>query len=227
MENFKIVTIGSAGTGKTQIMMQYCENQFDENPMTTIGVEYKKKQIRLENKDITLQIWDTAGQERFKAISRSIYHGARGMFIVYDITKSRSFQDVPNWLDEVRTLLPRDTPIFLLGNKCDLEDLREVKFEQGDKFAKDNGLIFLETSAKDRTNVDKAFELMAQKIFDSAKEVSAAQAAADSTRTGANRVSANRVGAPAEENSNKVNLSKTNEASSATKTGGGGKCSKC
>jgi small GTP-binding protein len=229
--NIKVVIVGSAGCGKTQLMMQYCENQFDENPMTTIGVEYKSKFLNIEGREIRVQLWDTAGQERFRAISRSIYHGARGMVIVYDITKKNTFDQVPSWLEEVRTLLPRETPIILIGNKTDLEDLREVNGDQADKLAKEHGLVFFETSAKTRSNVDQAFEWLARHIFEQAKQIAAQQAAIDaanasSSSNNSNRVSSNRVGAPTQEqNSNKVDLSKPAETKDSKSSGG--KCSKC
>ncbi|CCW71364.1 unnamed protein product [Phytomonas sp. Hart1] len=164
--SFKVVIIGDSGVGKSNLMTRYTTNEFSQDTPATIGVEFMTKSIKVEGRDTKVQIWDTAGQERFRAISRSIYHGARGVMLVYDITNPSSFDSIPTWLRELRVFVPTTCCIFLIGNKCDLEHLRAVKKEDADRFARKNGLSFLETSALEKTNVDKAFEWLSKSVYD-------------------------------------------------------------
>lgn len=164
--SFKIVIIGDSGVGKSNLMSRYTTNEFSQDTQATIGVEFMTKSVRIEEREAKIQIWDTAGQERFRAISRSIYHGAKGAMVVYDITNQSSFDAIPTWLQELRVFVPATCCIFLIGNKCDLEHLRVVKKETADRFARENGLSFLETSALEKTNVDKAFEWLAKSVYD-------------------------------------------------------------
>jgi small GTP-binding protein len=163
---FKVVIIGDSGVGKSNLMMRYCCNEFSTDTPSTIGVEFQTKSVKCDNRDVKVQIWDTAGQERFRAISRSIYHGAKGAMLVYDITNQQSFDNLAMWLQELKVHVHATTVIFLIGNKCDLEHLRVVKKETADRFARENGLSFLETSAAERTNVDKAFDWLVKSIHD-------------------------------------------------------------
>lgn len=119
----------------------------------------------INNKAIKIQIWDTAGQEAFQAITRTYYKGAIGALLVYDITRRDTFTHVTKWLEEVRTNSSKNITVILIGNKKDLEDKRQVSYEEGEAFAKENGLMFLETSAKTAYNVVESFNLSAQCIL--------------------------------------------------------------
>jgi small GTP-binding protein len=163
---FKVVIIGDSGVGKSNLMTRYTSNDFSAETPPTIGVEFMTKQVRVEGRDAKVQIWDTAGQERFRAISRSIYHGAKGAMLVYDITNQQSFDSIPTWLQELRVHVHATTVIFLIGNKCDLEHLRVVKKETADRFAREHNLSFLETSALEKTNVEKAFDWLVKSIYE-------------------------------------------------------------
>ena len=131
----------------------------------TIGVEFGAKTIDINGKSIKIQIWDTAGQEAFQAITRTYYKGAIGALLVYDITRRETFTHATKWLDDVRTNSSKNVTVILIGNKKDLEDKRQVSYEEGEAFAKENGLMFLETSAKTAYNVVEAFNLSAQCIL--------------------------------------------------------------
>ena len=132
--------------------------------MPTIGVDFKIKTIDVDGKKIKLQIWDTAGQERFKTITASYYKGAHGIIVTYDITDKKSHQDVHNWMAEVEKHAADNISRILVGNKCDLEDKRDVSKEQGEEMAEHYGVRFLETSAKVSNNVEQAFTLMTREI---------------------------------------------------------------
>ncbi len=145
--------------------MQFTDKRFRTDHDLTIGVEFGARLVNISGKQIKLQIWDTAGQESFRSITRSYYRGATGALLVYDISRRDTFNHLTRWLDEARQHANPKMVIMLIGNKSDLEK-REVSYEEGEKFAKENGLIFLETSAKTAQNVEEAFLKTAQKIFD-------------------------------------------------------------
>lgn len=115
---------------------------------------------------VKLQIWDTAGQESFRSITRSYYRGAAGALLVYDITRRDTFQHLGRWLDEAKQHAQENMVILLIGNKADLDHRRAVSTEEGKQFAEQNGLLFLETSAKTALNVEQAFLQTAQNIHD-------------------------------------------------------------
>ncbi|CEP15562.1 hypothetical protein [Parasitella parasitica] len=130
----------------------------------TIGVGFGTRFITVNDQPIKLQIWDTAGQESFRSITRSYYRGAAGALLVYDITRRDTFEHLPVWLEDVRRHANPNTVIMLIGNKSDLEKNRQVSREEAEKFAEENDLFFLETSAKSSDNVEKAFEQTAAEI---------------------------------------------------------------
>lgn len=126
--------------------------------------------ITIRNKPIKLQIWDTAGQESFRSITRSYYRGAAGALLVYDITRRETFTHLSTWLEDARQHASPNMTIMLIGNKCDLAHRRAVTTEEGAQFAKENGLIFLETSAKTSQNVEEAFINTAAKVYQKIEE---------------------------------------------------------
>jgi len=133
------------------------DHRFQPAHDLTIGVEFGAKIVQVDNKPIKLQIWDTAGQESFRSITRSYYRGAVGALLVYDITRKETFDHLAYWLEDARSHLNDNTTIMLIGNKSDLAGKRQVTFEQGQLFAQEHGMFFLETSAKTSANVEDAF----------------------------------------------------------------------
>lgn len=162
---FKFLVIGSAGTGKSCLLHQFIENKFKAESNHTIGVEFGSKVVNVGGRSVKLQIWDTAGQERFRSVTRSYYRGAAGALLVYDITSRETYNALTNWLTDARTLASPNIVILLVGNKKDLEDDREVTFLEASRFAQENELMFLETSALTGENVEEAFLKCAKTIL--------------------------------------------------------------
>ncbi|KAL9275770.1 Ras-related protein [Drosera capensis] len=120
--------------------------------------------LQVESKTVKAQIWDTAGQERYRAITSAYYRGAVGALLVYDITKRQTFDNVQRWLRELRDHADSNIVIMMAGNKADLKHLRAVSEEDGQALAEKEGLSFLETSALEAFNIDKAFHVTLTEI---------------------------------------------------------------
>ncbi|CAA2965088.1 ras-related RABA5b-like [Olea europaea subsp. europaea] len=162
---FKIVVIGDSAVGKSNLLSRFARDEFDHNSKATIGVEFQTQVVEIDGKEVKAQVWDTAGQERFRAVTSAYYRGAVGALIVYDISRKTTFESVKRWLDELNTHCDTTVATMLVGNKCDLENIREVSMEDGKSLAEEEGLFFIETSALDSTNVNKAFEIVIREIY--------------------------------------------------------------
>lgn len=162
---FKMVVIGDSAVGKSQLLARFSKNEFNADGRATVGVEFQTKTLLIDQKLVKAQIWDTAGQERYRAVTSAYYRGALGALIVYDITSAASFEQVPRWLEDLRAYADPGMVVLLAGNKCDLGELRAVPAAAGRELAEREGLLFLETSAMDATNVEKAFLTVLEQIF--------------------------------------------------------------
>ncbi|KAI4356315.1 hypothetical protein L6164_000347 [Bauhinia variegata] len=162
---FKIVLIGDSAVGKSNLLSRFARNEFDANTKATIGVEFQTQVVEIDGKEVKAQIWDTAGQERFRAVTSAYYRGAVGALVVYDISRRSTFESIKRWLEELSTSCDTAVARMLVGNKCDLENIREVSTEEGKSFAEEEGLFFMETSALDATNVQTAFEIVIREIY--------------------------------------------------------------
>ncbi|XP_010562406.1 PREDICTED: ras-related protein Rab-25 isoform X1 [Haliaeetus leucocephalus] len=155
---FKVVLIGESGVGKTNLLSRFTRNEFNHDSRTTIGVEFSTRTILVGDAVVKAQIWDTAGLERYRAITSAYYRGAVGALVVFDITKHQTYNVVDRWLKELYDHAEASIVVMLVGNKTDLTQAREVPMEEAKMFADNNGLLFVETSALDSTNVEQAFE---------------------------------------------------------------------
>jgi len=162
---FKYIIIGDTGVGKSCLLLQFTDKRFRHDHDLTIGVEFGSRMVRVEDKDIKLQIWDTAGQESFRSITRSYYRGAAGGLLVYDVSRRETFLHLSSWLQDAKQNATSEMVLILVGNKKDLQTRRVVSYEEGQKFASENGLLFIETSAKTAENVEEAFANVAKSVY--------------------------------------------------------------
>ena len=165
---FKIIFLGDSGVGKTNLMKRFSEDQFFFNSKPTIGVDFRTKIVKISEHVIKLQIWDTAGQERYKSFTKAYFKDCKGILMVYDITSSKSFDNLDNWFrlaDEQSKV--DNLPIVLVGNKTDLDERRDVPTLKGEDLAEARGTGFIETSAYSNRGdcVGKAFYLLLKRIM--------------------------------------------------------------
>lgn len=159
---YKILLIGDSSVGKSSIIYKFSDNIFDDKFITTIGVDFKLKDIKINNKTAKLQIWDTAGQERFKTVSSTYYRGSHGIIIVFDLTNKESFNNIKYWINEINKYTINQQPIILVGNKSDLK--RCVPIEKINSLSNKYDLPYIETSAKYGDNIDHIFNLISKQI---------------------------------------------------------------
>ena len=170
--SFKIIIIGDQGVGKSCLSIKASRNYFEDSYSPTVGFEFVSFNVRIEDKNIKLQIWDTCGQEVYRSLISSFYRSASLAIMVYSIDNDDSFNNIEKWLNDVKTQSNPNIKIFLIGNKADLEDKRKVSREAGEKFLKDHKLTyFIETSAKTGFNVQNVFIQAAKELYLSHEEI--------------------------------------------------------
>lgn len=163
---FKIILIGDSNVGKTCVVQNFKSGSFSEKQQNTIGVDFTVRTVDIEGKKVKMQVWDTAGQERFRTITQSYYRSAHGAMIAYDITRPSTFNSVAHWIKEVELYGAANIVLALIGNKCDLEEERQVQFAEACNLAEERGILAaLETSAKESQNVEEAFMMMARELM--------------------------------------------------------------
>eukprot|EP00058_Branchiostoma_floridae_P008161 XP_002593649.1 hypothetical protein BRAFLDRAFT_288434 [Branchiostoma floridae] len=160
----QVVMVGESSVGKTCIINRFTEDKY-EDPISTVGIDFKIRIFEMYGKRIRLQIWDTAGHEKFNTITTQYYHRADGVLLVYDITREHTFVSIPKWLNQVDVYASHDVERYLLGNKCDQEVLREVPRERAEKFAVEYNINFVEVSAKTNTGIEHAFRDLVESIL--------------------------------------------------------------
>eukprot|EP00386_Alphamonas_edax_P010414 GDKI01033658.1.p1 GENE.GDKI01033658.1~~GDKI01033658.1.p1 ORF type:complete len:212 (+),score=41.67 GDKI01033658.1:51-686(+) len=162
----KLLLIGDSGVGKSCLLMRFSDDLFTPSHISTIGIDFKIKQIELDGKRVKLQIWDTAGQERFRTITQAYYRNAMGILLVYDVTSAESFQNIRNWIRQIETHATQGVQKILVGNKADMDEKsRAVDSRRAQELAAEYGIPFVETSAKSGQNVRQSFEAITREIL--------------------------------------------------------------
>ena len=161
----KLILLGDSSVGKTNILTKYLKNFFDPDSKATVGVEFGTKSVEIEGKKIKVQIWDTAGEERYKSITSTYYKGAKGAFIVYDITRKITFESIDKWIGDLKNNGDENIIIYLVGNKNDLNDKREVDKNEAMNKAEKYNIAFMETSALSGDNIQKIFQDLIEKVY--------------------------------------------------------------
>ena len=166
----KFIIIGDSAVGKSNMLLRYIHDRFNEDFHSTIGVEFGAKNIQIDGKVFRIQIWDTAGQETFRSITRAYYKNSVCAFVVYDISNRAPFDNIKSWVEDCKRLSPKTVLMVLVGNKNDLEERREVSYNEGSIFAQKNGMLFFECSAKTGNNVEQIFMESTREIYKRIKE---------------------------------------------------------
>ena len=163
-EEYKVVIVGDTSVGKTSILYNYVEASHSNNLISTVGLDFRSKILDVTGIPVKLQIWDTAGQERFRTLSKQLFRGARGIVLVYDITNRNTFFQLNYWIKSFDAFDIREEQVLIIGNKVDLADNREVNESVARKLAQDHSFNYIETSAKDGTNIQNAFQILATEL---------------------------------------------------------------
>ncbi|KAB5555796.1 hypothetical protein PHYPO_G00038230 [Pangasianodon hypophthalmus] len=162
----KTILVGDSGVGKTSLLVQFDQGKFIPGSFSaTVGIGFTNKVVTVGEVKVKLQIWDTAGQERFRSVTHAYYRDAHALLLLYDITNKSSFDNIRAWLTEIHEYAQSDAVIMLLGNKADMSSGRVIKREDGERLAREYGVIFMETSAKTGVNVDLAFMTAAKELI--------------------------------------------------------------
>ena len=152
----KIIVIGDANTGKSCMLHRFIYHEFNSNSSHTIGVEFGSKVVDMDGQRVKLQIWDTSGQERYLSVTRSYYRGAMGCLMVYDVTRRATFESIPRWIQEAKSLTDPNCAMMLVGNKCDLPN-KEITHGEASQFAQEEEVMMFETSAANGEFIEEAF----------------------------------------------------------------------
>jgi len=161
---FKLVLLGESAVGKSSLVLRFVKGQFLDYQESTIGAAFLTQTVCLNDTTVKFEIWDTAGQERYHSLAPMYYRGAQAAIVVYDITSYDSFDRAKKWVKELQRQGNPNIVIALAGNKVDLASKRTVEIEESQAYAEENGILFMETSAKTAANVNELFVAIAKKL---------------------------------------------------------------
>ena len=161
----KLLILGDSTVGKTNFLYKYTENKFNQNYMASTAIDLQTSKIKINGKNIKLQIWDTAGQEKYKSLTKSFLLKAQGILILYDVTNKTSFNNLQSWLLLVKEECYSEIPIIIVGNKKDLEDERVIDKEEAIEYAKEENVLYIETSSKTGENIEKTIHILTENVL--------------------------------------------------------------
>ncbi|EDQ84373.1 uncharacterized protein MONBRDRAFT_34712 [Monosiga brevicollis MX1] len=161
---FKLVLLGESAVGKSSLVLRFVKGQFHEYQESTIGAAFLTQTVAVDDVTVKFEIWDTAGQERYHSLAPMYYRGAQAAIVVYDITNADTFQRARSWVKELQRQANPNIVIALAGNKADLASKQQVDTNEARAYAEENGLLFMETSAKNAMNVTEIFMAIAKKL---------------------------------------------------------------
>ena len=164
---FKIIIVGDSGVGKSCFLKRAAQRKFSESYQATIGFEFLLMYYDVNGIKIKLQIWDTCGQEMYRSLIQGFYRNTALTVLIYAVNEQKSFDDLDNWIKDIRSSTEHGQPIFLVGNKCDLDkDIRQINENDGQQFAENNSMeYFSEASAKTGYKVDDIFIKIAGYLY--------------------------------------------------------------
>lgn len=166
---FKVIVIGDSGVGKSALTVRLAEDVFYKDFSSTIAIDFRMHHMNYQGKNVRLQIWDTAGQERFQSVATAFYRGANGVMLCFDLTHRPSFAHLDQWMERVQLQALPNIPCLLIGCKCDeARSDRQVMREEAEQWATAHNMAYVETSAKEKENVQQAFEQITKAIFEDA-----------------------------------------------------------
>ena len=162
---YKVLFLGDSQVGKTCLILKLTDDEFKSNNVSTVGTDVRYKKIEKNNKKIRLDLWDTAGQERFRNITQNCFRGSNAIIFVYDITNKKTFDNLENWMKTKEDNVDSKIPIFIVGNKCEISDRKEVDEEEAKKFAIEYNARFFKVSCADGEGVDKFSEALIDELL--------------------------------------------------------------
>ncbi|KAJ3439731.1 small rab-related gtpase [Anaeramoeba flamelloides] len=166
----KFLMVGDTDCGKTSIFKKFSKDKFKNNMHHTLGFDVRETTKTISNnKKVKFSVWDTAGQERFRTLTSSYYRGVHGIFLVYDVTRRETFENLEDWINEIDMYSSSDVKIMLIGNKIDLKEEEDVTKEEGLEFARKHKMMFIQTSAKTKEGIVEAFDELAMQTINSKK----------------------------------------------------------
>ena len=166
-EKCRLLIIGDSQVGKTSFLSYYANGSFNINYLATAGLELFTKDDIIDNKTIRIELWDTAGQEKFYSLTSGFFHNAQGIMVMFDVTCVNSFENVRNWTESIKTHLSSEInniPVIIIGNKIDLKE-RDVKTDEANKYCRELGFKYFETSAKTGENVDLTIKYLVKEVL--------------------------------------------------------------
>ena len=169
MEKITLLLLGNSQVGKTCFILKYVDDKFQESYVSTVGIDFKVKNITIQQKNYKIIFYDTTGQEKYKSISLNVVKDAHGIILMYDITDEESFKSIPDWIQSIRDAKGNSFPLILLGNKIDKQEERKIKKEEGKELADSNGIEFFETSNQEGINIQEAVMSIINKVIEKRK----------------------------------------------------------